>query len=179
MTTLFIGIMCRNEVIQASGTTYIWPATPSDSTASFTCPNNRGFSVFRNCSTLGIWLPFDEGACGVVNQLLTRLNNSFTNVSILGVQRDKVFNHYGTIESIVKHRDLWRSCFNTCSSYWAVWKQHNWANQWSFEHHCRIFNRIGNICGWLQCGCKQHCEGLIRIIALPFHDKIITIITSS
>ena len=105
----FIGIVCRKEEIEISGTTYIWPETPSDSIASFTCPNNRGFSVFRNCSTLGMWLPFDEDACGVVSQLLNGLNNSFTNVSYFKncvLKGIKSSIYYGTIKSIVKCRDL-------------------------------------------------------------------------
>lgn len=71
---------CRREVINIEGSTYLWPETPSESTASIACPSNSEFSVTRLCSTGGVWQPFDEEVCGVVIQLLSRLNNSFTNV---------------------------------------------------------------------------------------------------
>ena len=73
---------CRREVIQTQGTTYIWPETPSDTNASFICPNNPSFSVARVCNSKGVWQSFNEDACGVVGQLLSGLNNSFTNVSL-------------------------------------------------------------------------------------------------
>ena len=71
---------CRREVIQTLSTTYTWPETPSGSVASFTCPNNPEFSVSRECNAGGVWQPFNEEACGVVSQQLSRLNNSFINV---------------------------------------------------------------------------------------------------
>ena len=77
--------MCRQEVIETSGTTYIWPETPSNTIVSFTCPNNHGFSVARNCSAVGVWQSFNEDACGVVGQLLNGLNNSFTNVRYFNI----------------------------------------------------------------------------------------------
>lgn len=71
---------CRTEIVQTEGSTYLWPETPSGSSTSIACPSNPEFSVTRQCSIGGVWQPFDEEVCGVVIQLLSRLNNSFTNV---------------------------------------------------------------------------------------------------
>ena len=69
---------CRREVIETLG--IIWPETPSGTNISLTCPNNPRISVTRVCSSKGVWQPFNEEVCGVVGQLLSGLNNSFTNV---------------------------------------------------------------------------------------------------
>ena len=71
---------CRSEIVQTEGSTYFWPETPSDNSASIACPNNPEFSITRQCNIGGVWQSFDEEVCGVVIQLLSRLNNSFTNV---------------------------------------------------------------------------------------------------
>lgn len=73
---------CRRDIVQRPGSLYIWPETLSNSNASIRCPTNPEFSVSRECSPDGEWQPFDETACGIVIQLLSGLNNSFTNVSI-------------------------------------------------------------------------------------------------
>lgn len=71
---------CRREIIQTAE--IIWPETPSGTTIILTCPNNPRVSVTRVCNSKGVWQPlnFDEEACGIVGQLLSGLNNSFTNV---------------------------------------------------------------------------------------------------
>ena len=65
-------------MIEASG--IVWPETPSGTNVILTCPNNPRVSVTRVCNSKGVWQSFNEEACGVVGQLLSGLNNSFTNV---------------------------------------------------------------------------------------------------
>ena len=71
---------CRRDVVQRPSSTYIWPQSPSGSNVSIMCPTNPDFLVTRECDQDGLWQSFDETACGVVIQLLSGLNNSFTNV---------------------------------------------------------------------------------------------------
>ncbi len=75
---------CEAEVIRSeTGTTYEWPSTSEGDVATFRCPlvENRVEIVRRRCGTGGVWESFSEEACGVVNEQLNRLNNSFNNVS--------------------------------------------------------------------------------------------------
>lgn len=65
--------MCGNEEIFSKGITYDWPATPSGSTVTFTCPNNPTYSVSRECGIGGIWQDFDQDACGVLTEELNNL----------------------------------------------------------------------------------------------------------
>lgn len=71
---------CTQEVVQRSDFSYIWPQTSVGINVSIGCPNNPEFSVTRECNSEGMWQPFDETVCGVVIQLLSGLNSSFTNV---------------------------------------------------------------------------------------------------
>ena len=75
---------CEAEVIRSeTGTTYEWPQTAMGDIATFRCPlvDNRMVIVSRGCGAGGVWDQFDEEACGVVNEQLNRLNESFNNVS--------------------------------------------------------------------------------------------------
>ena len=77
-------VACEAEIISSeSGTTYEWPQTVIGDVATFRCPlvNNHMVIVSRGCGVGGAWGQFDEEACGVVNEQLNRLNNSFNNVS--------------------------------------------------------------------------------------------------
>lgn len=76
---------CRREEIQTAG--IIWPETPSGTDVSLTCPNNPRVSVTRVCNSKGVWQLFNQEACGVVGQLLSGLNNSFTNVNLVQIGR--------------------------------------------------------------------------------------------
>ena len=49
--------------------------------AVFTCPLSPEFVVTRSCQFGGVWQQFDEDGCGVVNGELSRLENTFNNVS--------------------------------------------------------------------------------------------------
>ena len=74
---------CETETIQStSGTTYTWPEIVEGSNATFTCPLSPTVTVTRACGAGGMWHVFDEEACGVVNEQLNRLNNSFNNVRL-------------------------------------------------------------------------------------------------
>ena len=61
----------------------MWPETAIGDVATFGCPlvEDRMVIVSRFCGAGGEWSPFDETACGVVNEQLNRLNDSFNNVS--------------------------------------------------------------------------------------------------
>ena len=75
---------CEAENIRSeTGTTYVWPSTAEGDDATFHCPliENREEPVRRRCGTGGVWGAFNEEACGVVNEQLNRLNDSFNNVS--------------------------------------------------------------------------------------------------
>ena len=75
---------CEEEVIRSeTGTTYTWPQTPEGGVTNFTCPLSRTepFVVSRRCGAGGVWQTFNESDCGVVNEQLNRLNNSFNNVN--------------------------------------------------------------------------------------------------
>ena len=75
---------CEAEIIRSeTGTTYMWPLTAEGDVATFRCPlvENRVVVVSRGCGTGGVWDAFSEEACGVVNEQLNRLNNTFNNVS--------------------------------------------------------------------------------------------------
>ena len=63
-----------------SGTTYMWPDTFEGDAAMFSCPLSPTVSVARTCGAGGVWEPFNEEACGVVNEQLNQLNSSFNNV---------------------------------------------------------------------------------------------------
>lgn len=51
----------------------------------FICPLSPAVSVIRTCGAGGVWEPFNEEACGVVNEQLNQLNNSFNNVRIISL----------------------------------------------------------------------------------------------
>ena len=75
---------CEAEIIRSeTGTTYVWPLTAEGDVATFHCPlvENRVVVVSRGCGTGGVWEAFSEEACGVVNEQLNRLSNTFNNVS--------------------------------------------------------------------------------------------------
>ena len=73
---------CRAEIISSeSGTNYVWQETRVGDVATFLCPLNTKVMVQRRCSEGGVWQTFNESDCGVVNQVLNRLNDSFNNVS--------------------------------------------------------------------------------------------------
>ena len=75
-------LSCKAETISSeSGTNYIWQKTRGGEVATFTCPLRPTVPVNRSCSSEGIWQLFDEEACGIVNEQLNRLNESFNNVS--------------------------------------------------------------------------------------------------
>lgn len=75
-------VVCEAETVASdSGTTYTWPETLGGRAATFICPLNTKFSVNRRCSLQGEWQTFDREGCGVVNELLNRLNSTFNNVS--------------------------------------------------------------------------------------------------
>ena len=63
-----------------SGTTYTWPDTFEGDVAMFSCPLSPTVSVARTCGAGGVWEPFNEETCGVVNEQLNQLNSSFNNV---------------------------------------------------------------------------------------------------
>ena len=72
---------CSAETIPSkSGTTYTWPETVEGNAATFNCPLSPTVSVARTCGAGGVWEPFNEEACGVVNEQLNQLNSSFSNV---------------------------------------------------------------------------------------------------
>ena len=74
---------CKEETISSeSGTVYRWPETAVGDVATFRCPLSESSIVRRQCSDGGVWQAFNESACGVVNEQLNRLNNTFNNVSI-------------------------------------------------------------------------------------------------
>ena len=74
---------CEAEVVEStSGTTYTWPGTFEGNAASFMCPLSPAVSVNRTCGVGGVWEPFNEEACGVVNEQLNQLNSSFNNVRL-------------------------------------------------------------------------------------------------
>ena len=80
----FCRTACEAEVIRSqTGTTYEWPRTIIGDIATFRCPliENRMEIVSRRCGAFGVWEAFNEEACGVVNEQLNQLNNSFNNVS--------------------------------------------------------------------------------------------------
>lgn len=73
---------CEAEVIRSeTGTTYEWPSTAEGGVANFSCPLMDTVIISRRCGVGGVWQAFNEEACGVVNEQLNRLNNSFNNVS--------------------------------------------------------------------------------------------------
>ena len=73
---------CEAEVIRSeTGTTYEWFPTPEGGVAKFSCPLMDTVIISRRCGVGGVWEAFSEEACGVVNEQLNRLNNSFNNVS--------------------------------------------------------------------------------------------------
>ena len=72
---------CEAEMIRSeTGTTYMWPSTAEGDVATFHCPL-VDVDVSRRCGTGGVWEAFSEEACGVVNEQLNRLSNTFNNVS--------------------------------------------------------------------------------------------------
>ena len=77
----FAVVCCAENVSTESGTMYVWPETRSGDTATFTCPLSLGFTVTRSCSIEGEWQSFDEDACGVVSGQLSKLKDTFSNVS--------------------------------------------------------------------------------------------------
>ena len=75
-------LSCKAEtILSESGTNYTWQETRGGEVATFTCPLRPTVSVSRSCSLGGIWYVFNEEACGIVNEQLNRLNESFNNVS--------------------------------------------------------------------------------------------------
>ena len=46
--------------------------------------------VSRRCGTGGVWEAFSEEACGVVNEQLNQLNDSFNNVSYASIYYSKI-----------------------------------------------------------------------------------------
>ncbi len=72
---------CDEETnLSESGTTFIWPETQGEQTATFVCPLNRQFQVTRSCGIGGVWDQFDETACGTITGQLNNLINLFSNV---------------------------------------------------------------------------------------------------
>ena len=59
----------------------MWPDTFEGDAAMFSCPLSPTVSVARTCGAGGVWEPFNEEACGVVNEQLNQLNSSFSDVS--------------------------------------------------------------------------------------------------
>ena len=77
---------CEAETIQStSGTTYTWPDTFEGDAATFACPLSPTVSVTRTCGAGGVWESFSEEACGVVNEQLNQLNDSFNNVRLINL----------------------------------------------------------------------------------------------
>ena len=76
------GFCDAEAIISTSGTTFIWPETTGGSSAIFFCPLSDDFYATRMCDVGGVWLLFDETACGVVLGELNRLNDSFSNVRL-------------------------------------------------------------------------------------------------
>ena len=73
---------CEAEVVMSeTGTTYVWPPTHDGDVANFLCPLSPMVTVSRRCGAGRVWQVFNAEACGVVNEQLNRLNNSFNNVS--------------------------------------------------------------------------------------------------
>ena len=65
---------CSYEARTAGSVTFIWPETPINSNASFTCPNNQ-FKVARECDAGGKWKDFDEQGCGLLSKELKNLTS--------------------------------------------------------------------------------------------------------
>ena len=53
--------------------TFIWPETPINSNASFTCPNNPQYNVTRKCGAGGDWKDYDQQGCGVLLKELVEI----------------------------------------------------------------------------------------------------------
>lgn len=66
-------LSCSNETRTAGSVTFIWPETPINSNASFTCPNNPQFKVARECVAGGKWKDYDEQGCGVLSKEFNNL----------------------------------------------------------------------------------------------------------
>ena len=76
------GFCDAEAIISTSGTTFEWRETSGGSSDTFVCPLNVNFNTTRMCDVGGVWLSFDETACGVVLGALNRLNDSFSNVRL-------------------------------------------------------------------------------------------------
>lgn len=74
------GFCDAEMILSESGTTFVWPETLGGDSALFICPLSPLFNETRACDIGGVWLTFDETACGVILGVLNTLNDSFSNV---------------------------------------------------------------------------------------------------